>query len=122
RELASFGAFLSPRARLPLSSRALATCYSPLATRHLPFALPDSEFGDPERGPPGMRSGVAEVDARRATPPDPRLARWGLAGCRQFDPSHPALATSKFRELNLVRAIKLFDALWIEIIDGMSSI
>src|SRR5271157_2560120 len=39
----------------------------------------------------GHSSGVAGVDARRATPPDPRLARWGLAGCRQLDPSHPAL-------------------------------
>jgi len=36
---------------------------------------------------------VTGVDARRATPPDPRLARWGLAGCRQLDPSHPALVT-----------------------------
>ena len=38
----------------------------------------------------GHRSGVAGVDARRATPPDPRLARWGLASCCQLDPSHPA--------------------------------
>ena len=30
------------------------------------------------------------VDARRATPSDPRLAHWGLAGCRQLDPSHAA--------------------------------
>ena len=37
--------------------------------------------------------GVAGVDARRATPPDPRLARWGLARCGQLDPSHPALLT-----------------------------
>src|SRR5271157_5944609 len=41
----------------------------------------------------GHSSGVAGVDARRATPPDPRLARWGLAGGRQLDPSHPALVT-----------------------------
>jgi len=41
----------------------------------------------------GHSSGVAGVDARRATPPDPRLARWGLASCCQFDPSHPALVT-----------------------------
>ncbi len=40
----------------------------------------------------GHSSGVAGVDARRATPPGPRLARWGLAGCRQLDPSHPAAA------------------------------
>jgi hypothetical protein len=40
----------------------------------------------------GHSSGVAGVDARRATPPGPR-ARWGLAGCRQLDPSHPALVT-----------------------------
>jgi hypothetical protein len=33
---------------------------------------------------------VAGVDARTATPPDPRLPRRGLAGCRQLDPSHPA--------------------------------
>jgi len=31
-------------------------------------------------------SGVADVDARRATPADPRLRRWGLAGYRQVDP------------------------------------
>ncbi len=37
--------------------------------------------------------GVAGVDARRATPPDPRLARWGLASCCQLDPSHAALLT-----------------------------
>jgi hypothetical protein len=37
--------------------------------------------------------GVAGVDARRATPPDPRLPRRGLAGCRPLDPSHPVLVT-----------------------------
>ncbi len=37
----------------------------------------------------GHSSGVPGVDARTATPPDPRLARWGLAGCLQPDPSHP---------------------------------
>ena len=37
----------------------------------------------------GHSSGVAGVDAQKATPPDPRLATWGLAGCRQLDPSHP---------------------------------
>jgi hypothetical protein len=36
---------------------------------------------------------VAGVDARRATRPDPRLPRRGLAGCCQLDPSHPALVT-----------------------------
>ena len=41
----------------------------------------------------GHSSGVPGVDARRATPPDPRLAHWGLAGCLQPDPSHPALVT-----------------------------
>src|SRR5271165_7136242 len=41
----------------------------------------------------GHSLGVAGVDARRATPPDPRLARWGLARCCQLDPSHPALGT-----------------------------
>ncbi len=41
----------------------------------------------------GYNSGVAGVDARRATPPDPRPPRWGLAGCCQLDPSHPTLVT-----------------------------
>jgi len=41
----------------------------------------------------GHSSGVAGVDARGATPPDPRLARWGLARCCQLDPSQPALLT-----------------------------
>ena len=41
----------------------------------------------------GHSSGVPGVDARRATLPDPRLARWGLASCCQLDPSHPALGT-----------------------------
>ena len=41
----------------------------------------------------GHSSGVAGVDAGRATPPDPRLARWGLARCCQLDPSYPALLT-----------------------------
>jgi hypothetical protein len=39
------------------------------------------------------RRRLAAVGARRATLPDPRLARRGLAGCRQLDPSHPALAS-----------------------------
>jgi len=37
--------------------------------------------------------GVAGVDARRATPGGPRLPHWGLAGCRQLDPSLPAPVT-----------------------------
>src|SRR5271157_4213495 len=41
----------------------------------------------------GYSSGVAGVDARRATPPDPRPPRWGLAGCCQLDPSHSTLVT-----------------------------
>src|SRR5271166_3214801 len=41
----------------------------------------------------GYGSGVAGVDARRATPPDPRPPRWGRAGCCQLDPSHPTLVT-----------------------------
>src|SRR5271157_6567500 len=41
----------------------------------------------------GYSSGVAGVDARRATPPDPRPPRWGLAGCCQLDPSHPTIVT-----------------------------
>jgi hypothetical protein len=31
---------------------------------------------------------LAGDDARTATPPDPRLPRRGLTGCRQLDPSH----------------------------------
>jgi hypothetical protein len=62
-----------------------------------PFALPwpATPFGSKVwRGTnAGYTSGVAGVDARRATPPDPRLPRRGLAGCRQLDPSHPALVT-----------------------------
>ena len=41
----------------------------------------------------GYSSGVAGVDARRATPPDPRPPRWGLADCCQLDPSHPTIVT-----------------------------
>src|SRR5208337_4678581 len=41
----------------------------------------------------GYSSGVAGVEARRATPPDPRPPRWGLAGCCQLDPSHPTIVT-----------------------------
>jgi len=36
----------------------------------------------------GLQLRVAGVDARRATPPDPRPPRWGLAGSCQLDPSH----------------------------------
>ena len=43
----------------------------------------------------GHSSGVAGVDARRATPPDPRLVRWGLARCCQLDPSHPAALVTR---------------------------
>ncbi len=46
-----------------------------------------------------LHLGVAGVDARRATPPGPRLPRWGLAGCRQLDPSHPALVTCEDAEV-----------------------
>jgi hypothetical protein len=41
----------------------------------------------------GYSSGVAGVDARRATPPNPRPPCWGRAGCCQLDPSHPTLVT-----------------------------
>src|SRR5271157_4065150 len=41
----------------------------------------------------GHSSGVADVGARRVTPPDPRLRGSGLAACRQLDVSHPALVT-----------------------------
>src|SRR5208283_4447998 len=50
-----------------------------------------------------LHLGVAGVDARRATPPDPRLPRWGLAGCRQLDPSHPALVTCEDAEVEPCR-------------------
>jgi hypothetical protein len=40
-----------------------------------------------------LQLGVPAVDARRATPPDPRPGRRGLAGCCQLDPRHPALVT-----------------------------
>jgi len=46
-----------------------------------------------------LHPGVAGVDARRATPPDPRPVRWGLAGCRQLDPSHPVLLTCEDAEV-----------------------
>jgi hypothetical protein len=54
-KLASFWRF-SITAR-SLSSHYLATGHCPysLATRHLPPAIPDSEFGDSELGPLGMR-------------------------------------------------------------------
>src|SRR5260370_710837 len=45
----------------------------------------------------------AGVDARRATPPDPRLPRSWLAGCRQLDPSHPALVTCEDAEIEPCR-------------------
>jgi len=38
----------------------------------------------------GLQLRVAGVDARRATPLDPRPPRWGLAGYCQLDLSHPA--------------------------------
>ncbi len=41
----------------------------------------------------GYSAGVAGVDARRATPLDPRPPHWGLAGCCQLDPSHPTIVT-----------------------------
>ncbi len=47
----------------------------------------------------GNTSGVAVVDARRATPPGPWLPHWGLAGFRPLQPSHPALATFKHAEV-----------------------
>jgi len=53
----------------------------------------------------GHTSAVAGVDARRATPPGPRLARWGLAGCRQLDPSHPGLITSEDAEFEPRREV-----------------
>ena len=38
-----------------------------------------------------------------STPPDPRLPRWGLAGCRQLDPSHPAFVTCENAEVEPCR-------------------
>ena len=46
----------------------------------------------------GYGSGVAGVDARRATPPDPRPPRWGRAGCCQLDPSHPTSSPARLAE------------------------
>ncbi len=46
----------------------LATHHSPLTTRHLPSAIPDSEFGDPELGPfcmhDTLRNATVEHNAR----------------------------------------------------------
>jgi len=53
---------------------------------------------------------VAGVDARRATPPDPRPPRWGLAGYCQLDPSHPAIVTcegSDFEPCQILRLLRL---------------
>jgi hypothetical protein len=77
-----------------------------LVTRFVvrPLNLPSKSFARPGLRPhPSHTCGkaqkqltrrrVARVDTRRPTPPDPRLPRRGLAGCRQLDPSHPALVT-----------------------------
>src|SRR5271166_4225239 len=45
-----------------------------------------------------LHVGVAGGDARWASPPDPRLPRWGLAGCRQLDPSHSAASDGSRRK------------------------
>ena len=46
------------------------------------------------------KGGVAGLDARRAAPSDPERRRWGLAGCRQFDPSTPGPVTANTVNLN----------------------
>jgi hypothetical protein len=46
----------------------------------------------------GHTSGMAVVDARRATSPDPRPPRWGFAACRPLDPSHPTFVTCEGTE------------------------
>ncbi len=47
----------------------------------------------------GNTSGLARVNAPRASTPGPRLPHWGLSGCRPLDPSHPALANFKDAEV-----------------------
>src|SRR5271166_1772982 len=56
-----------------------------------PVWLKPADCGHGSRA--GSSSGVVGVDARRATPPDPRPPRWGRAGCCQLDPSHQTLVT-----------------------------
>src|SRR5271166_5280880 len=77
-----------------------ATCYTRSAAAHVAFLTSRWSLVDSDSLPfrrhgskAGYSSGVAGVDARRATPPDPRPPRWGLAGCCQLDPSHPTLVT-----------------------------
>jgi hypothetical protein len=48
----------------------------------------------------GSQSGVAGVEPVRAMPPDPGLESWGLAGCSQLDPRHPASVTKEVLTLN----------------------
>src|SRR5271166_4620589 len=77
-----------------------ATCYTRSAAAHVAFLTSRWSLVDSDSLPfrrhgskAGYSSGVAGVDARRATPPDPRPPRWGLAGCCQLDPSHPTIVT-----------------------------
>jgi hypothetical protein len=55
----------------------------------------------------GSQFGVAGVDARRATPADPRPPYPGLAACRQLDPSHPALVTCEVGEFEPCHIVPL---------------
>ena len=73
-------------------SSGLSNCVEPWGQaghRFTAFSWSGSRHGSKA----GYSSGVAGVDTRRATPPDPRPPRWGLAGCCQLDPSHPTIVT-----------------------------
>ena len=73
-------------------SAGLSNCVEPWGQaghRFTAFSWSGSRHGSKA----GYSSGVAGVDTRRATPPDPRPPHWGLAGCCQLDPSHPTLVT-----------------------------
>jgi len=63
---------------------------------------PIAAFG--KGSPADYTSGVAGVDARRATPPDPRLPRWGLlAGASSTSATH-FVSPAKMLKLNQARA------------------
>ena len=87
-----------------------------ISTSDLVGGSPGRRFERPERCPritgkvykQVTPQGVAGVDARRATPPDLRPPRWGLAGCRQFDPSHPAVVTGEDAKVEPCRITRIF--------------
>ena len=59
-----------------------------LKTASLPARQPAWQFGM-------VQTQVTAQGWRGATPPDPRLVRWGLARCCQLDPSHPAALVTR---------------------------